>query len=601
MQVKKSIKNRLTVIIMVVTLVTSTLGYGVFLYWYMGNQHKKALELAHTVGLVLGQDIAKLVLLNDVSAASDITTKLKSFHSLETMVLYNKAQSAVFQYNIQDKSFSIAPFKKRENKQSFVLKNSILKLQIDAMYQNTHLGYIELDFKVDRLIDVVDKSKEVIIVVLLMMVIISYLLAHFSAIRFTNPIRNLVHFLEKIELGFSLKSRIHSDDQSEFGKLYEEVNTMLERLEKSNKSQKIAAVAFETQSGMTITDKDQKILKINKAFTKITGYSKEEVIGQTPAILKSGLHDKEFYDAMYRALQKDKIWMGEIYNKRKDGRVVTEHLLIQSVVDENNQVQYYVASFLDITQQKLIEQKLTEHERMLIQQTKMAQMGEMLENIAHQWRQPLSMITTSASGLKAQNEFGILDNTLLYEGLDNITASATHLSHTVDDFRNFYKDDKVLNEFLIEEAIKKAIKLLISKLKNKNIMIIEEFDNITFEGYENELIQVFINILNNARDELIKRDNQLRLIKIITKKTASNIIIEFQDNAGGIPDNILPNIFESHFTTKDEDDGTGIGLYMSKMIVENMHGSIKAVNENFEDKGVIYKGAKFTITFKNHE
>jgi len=582
---------------MAVTLFTSTLGYSVFLYWYMGNQHQKALELAHTVGLVLGQDIAKLVLLNDVSAASDITTKLQSFHSLDTMVLYNKTEKPVFQYNILDKSFDVKPFKKRENTQTFKLNDNILKLQIDADYQDTHLGYIELDFKVDRVIDVVNKSKEIIVSVLLIMVIISYLLAHFWAIRFTDPIRRLVKFLEKIELGYSLTSRIHTDDQSEFGKLYEEVNIMLERLESSHESQKIAAVAFETQSGMTITDKDQKILKVNKAFTKITGYTKDEVIGQTPSILKSGLHDRSFYDNMYRSLQEDRIWIGEINNKRKDGQIVTENLIIHSVVDDTNEVQYYVASFLDITQQKIIEAKLTENERMLIQQTKMAQMGEMLENIAHQWRQPLSMITTSASGLKAQKEFGILDEQLLNEGLDNITASATHLSHTVDDFRNFYKDDKVLREFLIESTIKKSIKLLSSKLRNKNILILEDYEEIVFNGYENELIQVFINILNNARDELIKKQDQIRLVKIIVKKVDSKIIISFHDNAGGIPDEILANIFQSHFTTKDEDDGTGIGLYMSKMIIENMQGVIESSNEEIEYKGVKYIGAKFTITF----
>jgi len=581
---------------MVVTLVTSTLGYGVFLYWYMGNQHQKALELAHTVGLVLGQDIAKLVLLNDVSVASDITTKLQSFQSLETMVLYTKKGKPVFQYNIEDKSFNVPSFEKRKNVQSFILQNNILKLQIDAAYQNTHLGYIELNFKVDGLFDVVDKSKEMIISVLLLMVFISYFLAHFSALKFTDPIRKLVEFLEKIELNFSLSSRVYTEDQSEFGKLYDEVNTMLERLEHSHESLKIAAVAFETQSGMTITDKNHKILKINKAFTKITGYSKEEAIGQTPVILKSGLHDKAFYDNMFNSLRKNNIWMGEISNKRKDGKVVREHLIIQAVVDGNKEIQYYVASFLDITQQKLIEAKLTENERMLIQQTKMAQMGEMLENIAHQWRQPLSMINTSASGLKAQKEFGILDDQLLYDGLDNITASATHLSNTVDDFRNFYKNDKVLKEFYLEEAIRKSLKLLSSKFKNKNIIIKENFDDIAFLGYENELIQVFINILNNARDELIKEE-KVRLIKITTRKLDGVITIDFHDNGGGIPDDILPNIFESHFTTKEEDDGTGIGLYMSKMIIENMNGTIKAVNEDFKDKGISYKGAKFTITF----
>ncbi len=585
---------------MAVAFFTSSVGYGIFVYWYMQNQHKKALELAQTVGVVLGQDIAKLVLLNDVSAASDITTNLKSFQSLETMVLYNQKTKPIFQYSKYDKSFEVLSFEKKDNKQVFILKNNILKLQIDAEYQNTHLGYIELDFKVDSLTDIVVKSKEIITIAAIAMAIFSYILAYFAAMRFTRPIRKLVNFLETVDLGFSLGKKLHTDDSSEFGRLYDEINVMFERLEHSLEAQKIAAVAFETQSGMTITDKDQKILQVNKAFTKITGYTKEEVIGKTPSILKSGLHDEKFYQDMYRALEIDKIWIGEIANRHKNGDIVSEHLIIQAVLDEKNQVKYYIASFLDITNQKIIEAKLTEHEKMLIQQSKMAQMGEMLENIAHQWRQPLSLITTSATGLKAQKKFAILDEELMDESLDIITASALHLSETIDDFRNFYKDDKVLKEFNIKNAVRKAIKLLMAKFKNKDITFVEDFEDISFEGYENELIQVFINILNNARDELIKKENIERVIKIKTYQTDSHIVIEFHDNAGGIPTDILPNIFESHFTTKEEDEGTGIGLYMSRIIIENMQGRIEASNEEINFKNVIYQGAKFTIAFKKY-
>jgi signal transduction histidine kinase len=226
----------------------------------------------------------------------------------------------------------------------------------------------------------------------------------------------------------------------------------------------------------------------------------------------------------------------------------------------------------------------------------MAQMGEMLENIAHQWRQPLSIITTTASGVKIQKEYGILDDSKLDESLDNITISATHLSQTIEDFRNFYKDDKTIQKFSLQKAIEKSLTLLVSRFKNKNIKVIKQFEDIEFEGYENELIQVFNNILNNARDELIQKESIDRMIIICIEKDHDGIVISFQDNAGGIPEDIMPNIFESHFTTK-EDDGTGIGLYMSKMIVENMNGIITASNEKFEYNGTNYFGAKFTIKF----
>jgi len=145
-------------------------------------------------------------------------------------------------------------------------------------------------------------------------------------------------------------------------------------------------------------------------------------------------------------------------------------------------------------------------------------------------------------------------------------------------------------------VVEKALQLIFSKFKNQNIDIIKDFEDISFEGYDNELIQVFINILNNAKDELTTKTNQKKLISISIKQVRRNQLISFQDNGGGIPKETLPNIFKSHFTTK-EDHGTGIGLYMSKMIIENMNGTIDATNEEFEFEGVKYSGARFTITF----
>ena len=595
MKYKGSIKKRLVIIIMSVTLITSFTGYATFLYWYMNNQQNKTVELAQTVGLVLGQDIAKLVLLNDVSFASDITSKLKSFSTLESMVLYKLDEKPVFQYSEDNKSFTVNQLP--SNKEiKYILNSNLLKLYINANYQDTHLGFIELNFKIDTIINVIKKDIKALIIILFFMFIVSYILAHLCAKDFTNPILNLVKFLEKIDLVDFIDKRVISNQKNEFGKLYDEVNLMLDRMESSYEAQKIAAVAFETQSGMTITDKNQKILKVNKAFEKITGYIQEEVIGKTPALLKSGLHDREFYFNLYKTLQKDGIWIGEIKNKHKNGNIYNEHLIIQSVLDFNNEPIYYIASFLDITKQKLIEEKLTEREKLLIQQSKMAQMGEMLENIAHQWRQPLSVITTTASGLKVQQEFSVLTNDELKESLDSIMKAAVHLSVTIDDFRNFYKNDKEKKNFSLKNAVEKSLTLLSSKFKNQEIEIKIEVEDIEIYGFENELIQVFINILNNAKDELVKQDNQNRLIYIFSKKEKENISISFQDNAGGIKKELLAHIFENHFTTKEQEDGTGIGLYMSKLIIDKINGEIKASNEMINYNNKTYAGAKFNIT-----
>ena len=278
---------------MSVTLITSFTGYATFLYWYMNNQQNKTVELAQTVGLVLGQDIAKLVLLNDVSFASDITSKLKSFSTLESMVLYKLDEKPVFQYSKDNKSFTVE--KLPSNKEiKYILNSNLLKLYINANYQDLNLGFIELNFKIESIKDVVKKDFKELLLILIFMLVVSYILAHFYAKNFTNPILELVKFLEKINLVDFIDKRIATKQKNEFGKLYDEINMMLDRIESSYETQKIAAVVFETQSGVVITDKNRDIIKVNKAFERITGYTQKEAYGKNPSILKSGFHDDKF-------------------------------------------------------------------------------------------------------------------------------------------------------------------------------------------------------------------------------------------------------------------------------------------------------------------
>jgi signal transduction histidine kinase len=249
--------------------------------------------------------------------------------------------------------------------------------------------------------------------------------------------------------------------------------------------------------------------------------------------------------------------------------------------------------FSDILQKKFqkykdeINQHIKNNEKqknILAQQSKMATMGEMIGNIAHQWRQPLSTITTSASGMQVQKELDILDDKDLIKGLETINKSAQYLSHTIDDFRNFFTDNKKKTFFNIKNSIQQAISLVSVQFYKKNIEIIEKVDNIEIQSYENELIQVIINLLNNARDELIKKQD-------------NNLILKVKDNANGIPFSIINKIFDPYFSTKNIATGTGIGLFMSKEIItKNMGGCIEAKNEKFIYKKKEYVGAVFTLT-----
>ena len=244
------------------------------------------MNLSKTIALILGQDVAKLILLNNISAAADISDSLKSFSNLNSMVLYKLDGKAILQYSKNNKNFVADKFKNNMPNKELSLNKNIIKINIDANYQDKKLGYIQLNFEVETLIDIIKKDIFVLISILVFTLILSYLMAIAYARKFTNPILDLVNFLEKVELTDSLNKRTKTEEDNEYGKLYDKINRMLERIESSHKILKIAAVTFETQNGITITDKDQKILLVNKAFSNITGYTSDEVVGLTPKILK---------------------------------------------------------------------------------------------------------------------------------------------------------------------------------------------------------------------------------------------------------------------------------------------------------------------------
>ena len=240
-----------------------------------------------------------------------------------------------------------------------------------------------------------------------------------------------------------------------------------------------------------------------------------------------------------------------------------------------------------------------EKERLLIQQSKMAVMGEMIGNIAHQWKQPLSTISTISTGIKFQNEMNCLNDHDITLGMDNINGSVQYLSQTIDDFRNFFKPNKTKTNFNILDALENTIKLMGSQFKNNNIELIKNINNAELYGYYNELLQVLINILKNAKDELIKLDtNKRRIIFIDTYTDKSNLIIKIRDNANGIPSDIIEKIFDPYFTTKENDEGTGIGLYMCKQIIDGMTGKIQVINVEYEYEAQIYYGAEFIISME---
>jgi len=346
-------------------------------------------------------------------------------------------------------------------------------------------------------------------------------------------------------------------------------------------------------------DINSKYLGANDNFLKDVGVKNlDDILGKNDFELPWGDTEAQSYiddDQEVIKSGKSKVNYEETHTF-DNGDVI---FLITSKVPFKNtkgEVMGVIGSYLDVTEKMKLENDLKTNELILLENSKMAAMGEMVESIAHQWRQPLSVITTSASSIYMLKDMGMLSDEKLKEMVASIEKSAMHLSATIDDFREFYKNDKNAHYFYIKSTIEKAKNLIISKLKNRSIDVNIDFEDVQVYGYDNEVVQVFMNLFNNSIDALEDNLDENRTIQITLKEYEKNIEIYFQDNAGGIPDDIIIKVFDHKFTTKAAKDGTGIGLYMSKKIVTKSNGLIEVENREFDYKDSHYKGACFIVT-----
>jgi len=286
----------------------------------------------------------------------------------------------------------------------------------------------------------------------------------------------------------------------------------------------------------------------------------------------------------------------QFFSYLKNSSYDIEPILINSK-DEFGQMAVVVNKNIKITKiylDKKIQEELEKNKKKdirMFEQSKMASLGEMVANIAHQWRQPLSSISSISSSVHVQVELGLIDNKSLIKDMELILKKTNYLSNTIETFRNFIKNNKEIKEMVLQDIIDESVTIVDLVLSDNNIKLINniEYDSpINLTLIEGELSQVIINIINNAKDILLENNIQNPWVKLELLKKDSTAIITIEDNAGGIPEDIISKIFEPYFTTKHQSQGTGLGLHMSyKIITESLNGKIYVNNTQ--------NGAKFFI------
>lgn len=250
------------------------------------------------------------------------------------------------------------------------------------------------------------------------------------------------------------------------------------------------------------------------------------------------------------------------------------------------------------TTTKYIQEEVKHHvlqEKQMLQQSRNAAMGEMMRAIIHQWKQPLNGISISNSALQMHLEYDELNKDFIQEQIDNIKLQIINMDDTINDFRDFFKPQQQ-SIYNISESIIQINKIIGKIFTLNNINIKMDLDEQVFtKGYPNELKQVLINILNNARDAIKEKNCEIHDIFVKTYQENNNAIITITDCAGGVPLSIIDKIFDPYVTTKNEENGTGIGLDMSKTIIKKISGELTVKNVTTYIKDKKYVGASFKI------
>ncbi|MBS4099496.1 MAG: PAS domain S-box protein [Sulfuricella sp.] len=353
-----------------------------------------------------------------------------------------------------------------------------------------------------------------------------------------------------------------------------------------------------------LLDTKRNLLRANKMFFASTGCNPDQVIGQSIVGLIHSIGEAENCPVCRAQEEKrDALITMEADHPANSTRRPVE-VTVKIIRDQAGQPQSILTGIHDLTNTRKIENELRllneslEHrvleevaknhdkDSLLIQQSRNATMGEMMHNVAHQWRQPLNALNLILQNIKDAYEY----NDLTQENLDTLVNDgnrvAQKMSTTIDDFRNFFKPDQRKTRFNLRDSIREALNLVEAGFQNNHIeVVLETPEDIFVQGFHGEYSQVLLNVLVNAKDA-IRAQNRPGKLVIHLENHDGQGVVRVTDNGGGIPEQVLPKVFDPYFTTKES--GSGIGLYMSRMIMSHMKGNISARN--------IGGGAEITVS-----
>ena len=477
-------------------------------------------------------------------------------------------------------------------KSSLTLEDSLHKLKIEDF------DYIVLDLNLpdsfgEELVDTIKQHSKAKIIVLTVETDTTLREALFSKGIFDFIVKNK-HLLVSIEnLHNSIKS-MHNNKNNTILTI-DDSRFIRQKIEKILKVRDYnILVAADAKEGLKILEENSiNTIILDMELPDISGLDflrdikNKDKYKSIPVIILSGSNDAE--------LIRDSLKLGALDFIHKPFN--TEEFVLKAdraIVSENTRKELEEMRFSLEKKVKSEISKSKEKDRLMHIQARNAQMGEMINMIAHQWRQPLSAISATSSEIEIRSRLHKLDEKKAIDLAEKISDYSQHLSLTIDDFRNFFKESKEKNETNFDDIVRSVKNIIEMSLIEKKIELVENLNcSDIFKSYPSELKQVILNFIKNAEDVLVEKEIQNPKIEIRTYKKDNDLILEVADNGGGVPKEIMDKIFDPYFSTKTTRGGTGLGLYMSKTIIEEHCGG-KLLLRNDE------KGAIFSIVLKKN-
>jgi len=387
--------------------------------------------------------------------------------------------------------------------------------------------------------------------------------------------------------------------------------------------------AIEKSNIVSKTDVNGIITFVNDEFCKISGYSKEELLGKNHNIVRHPDVPAAAFKRLWKTIKAKNIYKATVKNRAKDGSTFYVNTTVIPILDTKGAIEEFIAIRYDVTKEvfyreslekkeqelahlnkelekrveektkalkelnetleKRVEEEIAKNEekqKVMFWQSRFASLGAMIANIAHQWRQPLTELSLTLFSLKkaAQNsEYDEVEK--LYSESKDIIK---HMSNTIEDFSNFFKPDKQKHYFNLKESIQEALNILERVLNKDMIEVKTSYEDIEVLGIPNEFTQVIINLVKNSRDAFVENGVLIREIEIRMRREDGVAVVEVEDNAGGIKERDKYKIFEPYFTSKHTSQGTGLGLFMSKMICEKgLDGSLDVTSKKGRSNFII--------------